>query len=79
MNEDKQKVEELLAARFRALLPDEAAPDELQKEVFRTLDFLEMFGEIADLYTTKFGEAEMTFLDLLASDEEEGDSVSTTK
>lgn len=65
MTEDQRKREELLAEKFRQLLPDEAAPSELKEEVFRTLDFLDMFGEIADLYTAKFGAAELSLLDVM--------------
>lgn len=67
MSEDKQNPEELLAAKFRELMPDKDAPEELKAEVFRTLDFLDMFGEIADLYTAKFGAAEFGLLEILAS------------
>jgi len=66
MKEDNRKhIDDILAEKFRALLPEEDAPEALKAEVFRTLDFLDMFGEIADLYTAKFGAAEFGLLDLL--------------
>lgn len=71
MNEDNRRVDELLAEKFRQLLPDQEAPEQLKTEVFRTLDFLEMFGEIADLYTAKFSAAEMGLLDTIATGEDD--------
>ncbi|MCP9234852.1 hypothetical protein [Lewinella sp. JB7] len=60
----------LLEARFQQLAQEEAAarpgpPPELRQEVFRTLDLIDLMGEVGDLFTGKFGGAATEFLDLL--------------
>lgn len=65
----------LLEARFQQLAKDQAEnnemPAELRKEVFRTLDMIDMFGDVADLFTGKLGEATAEFLDILENPEGE--------
>ena len=56
-----------LEAQFKALLPDKDAPEELKKEVFETLDTLELLGEITDLFTAKMTKTEITFFDILST------------
>lgn len=56
---------------MQLLIPREDAPESLKKEVFRTLDFIGMLGEISELFTAKFGEAGAEFLGLLGEEEEE--------
>ncbi len=71
MSEKKDHLDKLLVEKFQQLVLDQPAPAILKEEVFRTLDFLEMFGEVVELYTSKFGEAELNLLDLLSNKEDQ--------
>lgn len=66
---EKSTMQLLLEARFEQLAAEReehnAVPKELHKEVFRTLDMLDMFGEITDLFTGKLGETTAEFLDVI--------------
>ncbi|MBB4079773.1 hypothetical protein GGR28_002400 [Lewinella aquimaris] len=75
---DKTTMQLLLEARFQQLAEEEAeasagpAP-QLREEVFRTLDLIDLVGEVGDLFTGKFGEATTEFLDLLTDPEGDDD------
>jgi len=56
--------EEALSKRFEAMQVNEEAPKELKKEVFSTLDTIQLFADIADLFTLKFSRTELDFIDL---------------
>lgn len=66
-------MQQLLEARFEQLgkirAEDAATPPRLRKEVFRTLDLIETFGEVADLFTGKLVESAADFIDLLENPE----------
>lgn len=66
---DKSTMKMLLEARFQQLAEDQKEnnemPSKLKKEVFRTLDMLDVFGDITDLFTGKFGESTAEFIDLI--------------
>ena len=59
-----------LEEKFKQLIPDENAPEELKKEVFQTLDTLNLLGDLADLFTVKFSKTEAVFLGMVQDDEE---------
>lgn len=66
---EKSTMQLLLEARFQQLAEDREEsnemPTELRQEVFRTLDMIDMFGEITDLFTGKFGSTATEFLDII--------------
>ena len=64
-NSIKKNLEE----KFKKFLPQKDTPEDLKKEVFQTLDMLNLFGDMADLFTAKFSKTEAAFLGL--SEEEE--------
>lgn len=68
---EKSTMQLLLEARFQQLAEDQeeknSVPSELRKEVFRTLDVIDMVGEIGDLFTGKFGSTTAEFIDLIES------------
>jgi len=65
MENEKTYIDKLLAEKLQELMPNEEAPEELKKEVFRTLELFDMFGEVIELFTTKFGATEANFLDYI--------------
>ncbi|GJM35374.1 MAG: hypothetical protein DHS20C18_43750 [Saprospiraceae bacterium] len=65
------KIKANLEEQFKQLIPDENAPEELKKEVFNTIDTLNLLGDIADLFTSKFTQTKATFLDLTQNDDSE--------
>lgn len=65
---EKTDLQKKLEEQFQALLPEADAPIEVKKEVFRTLDLLEVAGDIADLFTDKFGKTSAQALDFLDTD-----------
>lgn len=60
-NPIKNNLEEL----FKQLIPEEDAPEDMKKEIFQTLDTLNLIDDIADLFTGKLVSTELDFLDLL--------------
>lgn len=60
-NEIRSNLEE----QFKNLLPDDGAPEQIKDEVFNTIDTLTFIGDLADLFTAKFGKTESELLDLL--------------
>ena len=71
-NEDN-KIRENLEEKFKQLLPDDDAPEELKEEIFNTIDTLHFLGDLADLFTAKFSQTETQFLDLIQNDDEAPD------
>lgn len=69
MMSEKSTMQLLLEARFQQLAKDQQEnnemPTELRQEVFHTLDMIDMFGEMSDLFTGKFGETTAEFLDII--------------
>lgn len=68
---DKNDLQISLEEKFKALLPEDDAPAELKKEVFQTLDTLNLVGDIVDLFTDKFIQTEASFLGLNNKEEEQ--------
>lgn len=58
-NPKKDKPPKKLAEKFQQLGKTEVLPEELKKEVFGTLDTLNLFADIADLFTAKFTMTEL--------------------
>jgi len=58
-NPKKDKPPKKLVEKFQQLGTKEALPVELKKEVFGTLDTLNLFADIADLFTAKFTMTEL--------------------
>ncbi len=70
MKHDTNPIKKNLEDMFKQLIPDENAPEELKKEVFQTLDTLNLLGDLADLFTAKFSKTEAVFLGLMQDNEE---------
>ncbi|MEM9820119.1 MAG: hypothetical protein AAF985_03575 [Bacteroidota bacterium] len=62
--EEHPEIRAALSERFGVMRVNEEAPKELKKEVFNTLDTIQLFADIADLFTIKFTRTELDFLDL---------------
>lgn len=83
-NQLKEKAEELrnhLSEQFHQLQPKEPAPQELKKNVFDTLDTLQLMADVADLFTVKFAKANtrmVGFLDDTAEQKIEDDTSNET-
>jgi hypothetical protein len=71
MKNEKSDIQKHLEEKFKALIPKEDAPEELKKEVFKTLDTLNLIGDIADLFTDKFTKTEAAFFDLAEGEDDE--------
>lgn len=73
MNEKSEVKTELqlhLETMFQEMLPTNDAPEDIKKDVFNTIDTLNLVGDFVDLFTTKFTQTETEFLDLLSDDED---------
>lgn len=64
------KIKHNLEDKFKQLLPQEDAPQELKKEVFGTIETLTLIGDIADLFTAKFSIAQSQFLSFLQNEKD---------
>lgn len=66
---EKTTMQLLLEARFQQLAEEREErhemPAQLREEVFRTLDLIDTLGQVADLFTSKFGETTAEFIDLI--------------
>lgn len=69
MKHDDNTIKMNLEDIFKQFIPDENAPEELKKEVFQTLDTLNLIGDLADLFTAKFSKTEAVLLGLLHDEE----------
>ena len=65
MKKDDNPIKQNLEDKFKKLLPAKDAPADLKREVFQTLDTLEFFGNLVDLFTTKFTQTEAVFLGMI--------------
>lgn len=60
----------ILEKKFLEMNPEhEEAPADLKEEVFGTLNTLIMVGDLVDLFTLKFAQTELNFLDPTQSGE----------
>lgn len=71
MREDKSASQKTplqrhLETLFEQMKPEEDAPEDMKKEVFDTIETLEMVNDIADLFTGKFGASKADFIDLIS-------------
>ena len=62
---NKDDLEAHLMRQFQQLTPDAPAPEALREEVFRTLDLLDLAGEVTALFTEKLGRSGLEFFELL--------------
>mgnify|MGYP000294407873 CR=1 FL=1 len=69
MKPKKNDIHQHLEEKFKALAPKKDAPEALKKEVFQTLDTLNLIGDITDLFTAKFTQTEASFFRLNESEE----------
>lgn len=66
----QKEVEENLRKQFKNMVSKDKAPKGLKEDVFHTLDSLNLFADFIDLFTVKFSETELIFLDALQTDED---------
>ncbi|KAA3627409.1 MAG: hypothetical protein DWQ02_19890 [Bacteroidetes bacterium] len=71
---NKNDIRENLEQQFQQLNADLEKPEDLKKEVFNTLDSLTLLGDIVELFTTKFIETEVKFLDTISNSENQDKS-----
>ncbi len=69
--EQQQELHSHLKGAFQKMQPKEAAPAALKKQVFDTLDTIQLVADMADLFTVKFTQTESQLVGLL--DETEPD------
>ena len=61
---ESRELKTLLEEKFRQMtLESDAAPTELKKEVFNTLNSMILMGDLVDLFTVKFANTKMRFMD----------------
>ena len=70
-NQQGQELHDHLKDEFQKMKPKEAAPVALKKQVFDTLDTIQLVADMADLFTVKFTQTESQLVGLL--DETEPD------
>ena len=74
-NVEGQELKTVLEQKFRQLNEEnESAPVELKQEVFNTLNSLIMVGDLVDLFTVKFAQTELSFLDPSITEDWEEDN-----
>ncbi|MFT5885162.1 MAG: hypothetical protein ACI9IP_001622 [Arcticibacterium sp.] len=56
---------------FLKNIKGEQAPVELKKEVFKSLDSMEVVIDIFDLFTAKFAKVETQFIDILTKEKKD--------
>lgn len=69
--EEKTEIQTHLENLFADLKPNDTAPKDTKEQVFDTIATIELVGDIMELFTGKFGQTEIEFLDLLQEEEEE--------
>lgn len=67
---ERAKANKVLEEKFKKLGKAVKAPDDLKKEVFSTLDTLNLLADIADLFTGKFAMTEIEALGIPDDKEE---------
>ena len=63
-SESKSDLQKQLEKLFQEAEPDGALPESLKKEVFDTLDTIQLVADVADLFTVKFTKSESQLLEL---------------
>lgn len=69
--DNKDKLQIHLEEQFQNLKGKGKLPEEVKKDVFNTLDTLNLIADITDLFTVKFTKTESEFLDLLSENNED--------
>ncbi|MCF8247239.1 MAG: hypothetical protein K9J37_14790 [Saprospiraceae bacterium] len=64
-NQQGQELRSHLKGAFQKMQPKEAAPETLKKQVFGTLDTIQLVADMADLFTVKFTQTESQLVELL--------------
>lgn len=64
--ETNNKTNSNLKEQFKQFVPEEKAPEELKKEVFNSLDTINLLADVVDLFTGKFAKTESNFFELLS-------------
>ena len=62
---DDSVVNDLLRDKFDQYLPETEVPQDLKKEVFNTVDHLQLASEVFDLFTGKFGQTQVQLISIL--------------
>ena len=62
-NNAHRTADEHLEASFRQMQPKEPAPEQLKREVFSTLDSIQLVADVLDVFTIKFMKTEVDFID----------------
>lgn len=75
-NPKENKPEKKLVENFQQLGKNNSVPEELKEEVFGTLDTLNLFADIADLFTLKFS---MTEFEAISTVTELADAIDIKK
>ncbi len=66
--EENGEVREILEDTFEQLKPTVEVPSDIKKEVFSTLETLQFVADLSDLFTVKFVQTELDFLEGLTDD-----------
>lgn len=66
---ENNEVREILEETFEQLKPTDEIPSDVKKEVFSTLETLQFVADLSELFTVKFAQTELDFLDGLNNDE----------
>ena len=69
-NNRKPNIQLHLETLFQATEPEENAPVELEKEVFSTLESLQLVADIVDLFTVKFVQTNVEVLGQIDNENE---------
>lgn len=75
---NKTSIQKYLEQQFQELNENITLPEDLKKEVFNTIDMLRLFGDITDLFTSKFTSTEAELIDFIV-DEKNIDRESTSE
>ena len=62
--EENPEIRAALETRFKELDATEKAPEALKKEVFSTLETMQLIADFTDLFTVKFSRTQLDFLDM---------------
>lgn len=64
-DEKEPPLQQHLKEQFQRMQPDGHAPESLKKEVFSTLDAIQLMSDVTELFTVKFTQTEASLLDLM--------------
>ena len=73
--EDENPIRKNLEEQFGQLGSNVTPPEDLEKEVFDTIDTLALFGDVLDLFTAKFTQSEAHLIDLISDPEDSQQSI----